>query len=116
MELRGRDEGVRQVSVGEGSWSHIQRTFSLEEKLRVLSVLMVIMEGGANGQHECITGSEGLWLTSIQSKAVLSKCPDQSCSGQGQINQSDIDFEIEEFGTSSIDMEVTGLKRSQDLC
>ena len=75
---------------------------------------MVIMEGGANGQHECITGSEGLWLTSIQSKAVLSKCPDQSCSGQGQINQSDIDFEIEEFGTSSIDMEVTGLKRSQD--
>jgi hypothetical protein len=114
MELRGRDEGVRQVSIGEGSWSYIQRTFSLEEKLRLLSDLMVIMEGGAKRLQECITGSEGLWLTSIQSKAVLSKCPDQSCSDQGQINQFDIDFEIEEFGTSSINMEATGLKRSQD--
>jgi hypothetical protein len=73
---------------------------------------MFIMEGGANGLQECVTGSEGLWLASIQRKAVLSKCSDQSYSGQGQIGQSDIDFEIEEFGTSSIDMEVTGLKRS----
>jgi hypothetical protein len=72
------------------------------------------MEGGANGLQECITGLEGLWLTSIQSKAVLSKCSDQSCSGEGQINQSDMNFEIEEFGTSSVDVEVTGLKRSQD--
>ncbi len=38
-----------QVSVGEGSWCHIQRMFSLEEKLQLLSDLMVIMEGGATG-------------------------------------------------------------------
>jgi hypothetical protein len=67
MELCGRYEGVRQVSVGEGSWSHIQRTFSLEEELRSLSVLKIIMEGEANGLQECTTGSEGLWLTSIES-------------------------------------------------
>jgi hypothetical protein len=36
----------------------LQRTFSLEEKLRLLSDLMVIIEGGANGLQECITGLE----------------------------------------------------------
>jgi hypothetical protein len=67
MELRGQDDGVGQVSVGEGSWSHSQRTLILEEKLRLLSDLMVIMEGGANGLQEWITSSEELWLTSIES-------------------------------------------------
>jgi hypothetical protein len=51
--------------------SHIQRTFSLEEcleeELRLLSVLKITMERGANGLQECITGSEDLWLASIES-------------------------------------------------